>query len=85
MKKVVPWILGAAVVLLTIAWCVMGLKLHSGDYEIVTEAYLVLVCWIVLLVCLLYKAFSCRCPHCKKARHFGGKYCPHCGKEIEKV
>ena len=83
MKKAVNWIQAAAILVMVITWGVVGLNIANGDYEAVTPgAYIVFVCLVVNLVCVLYKLFSDKCPHCGKIRTTRGKYCPYCGKEI---
>ena len=82
MKKVAIWGAAIAFVTFVITWGVMGLSLADGGYDIQTMAYIGLVCWIVLLICLLILVVSNKCPHCGKIRRSRGKYCPYCGKEI---
>ena len=84
MKKVTFWLMAVAMVVFVIAWGVMGVKIFNHEYEILIEAYTALICWVVLLVCIVIRRFSDRCPHCGKPRSSRGKYCSYCGKEIEK-
>ncbi len=82
MKKTVNWILFAAILVMVITWGVVGLSIANGDYEAVTPgAYIVLVCLIVSLICILYKRFNDKCPHCGKMYSGSGEYCSHCGKK----
>ena len=82
MKKAVNWILFAAILVMVITWGVVGLSIANGDYEAVTPGVLiVLVCLIVSLICILYKRFNDKCPHCSKMYSGSGEYCSHCGKK----
>ena len=83
MKKLIPWIFGISLLVFAIDWAVMGMKIFSGEYNITLEAYIGLVCVILLLVCALFKLFTYKCPHCGKLRLVNGKYCAYCGKRIE--
>ena len=47
-----------------------------------TGAYIGAICWGVILVCIVCRAFSNKCPHCGKLKQTSGKYCSYCGKEI---
>ena len=82
MKKIRTWVLVITFIIFLIDWGVMGLKLYDGDYNITIEAYIGLVCWVVVLVCIVSKIFTDKCPHCGKLRLSNGKYCSYCGKEI---
>ncbi len=83
MKKIVNWLYGISLAVLLIDWCVLGLKLLDGDYDNSVEIWIAAVCWALALFCALYKAFSRKCPHCRKLRMSGGAYCSHCGKQID--
>ena len=84
MKKAVNWLLFVAILVMIITWGVVGLHIANGDYDTVqTGAYIVLACLIASLVCLLYKLFNSKCPHCGAIRTARGQYCPSCGKEIK--
>lgn len=76
------WIGIAAIAVLLIDMAVMGLKIFTGDYEIMAEADIALVCWAVIIVWAVARLCTRRCPHCGKPRLTDGKYCPYCGKEI---
>jgi len=83
MKKIAPWMIAISLVVVVVAWGVMGMKLLDGNYDIICEAYITLVALIVLLVFILIKRYSSvKCPHCGKVRLDNGKYCSHCGKEV---
>ena len=82
MKKARPWILAMTFIIAVISWGVMGLKLYDGNYNITVEAYTMMACLIVILICALSKLFTDKCPHCGKMRVSNGKFCPHCGKEL---
>ena len=83
MKQIMPWLFAISLVVFIIDWTVVGLKILDGDYEVVTVgAYIALACWAIMLVCVLYRHLSNRCPHCGKRLQTNGRYCPYCGKEV---
>lgn len=83
MKKVATWALVIAFIAVIVDWGIMGLKLYDNDYNITVEAYIALVCCIVILVSIFIRCFTGRCPHCGKIRAAKGAYCSYCGKEIK--
>lgn len=83
MKKIITWIYVLAVVVLVIDWAVMGLKIFTNDYNITVEAYIGCACFVLMMICSVYRLFSNKCPHCGSLRLTGGAYCSHCGKKIE--
>ena len=83
MKRIIMWLFAISLVVFTITWGVVGLKILDGDYEVITVgAYIALACWAVMFVCVLCKYLSNRCPHCGKWLQTNGRYCPYCGKEV---
>lgn len=82
-EKMIPWIYFITIIVFVIDWAVMGLKIFTNDYDILVEAYIGCVCFIILLVCAVYKIFSNKCPYCGKLRLSGGDYCSYCGKKID--
>lgn len=82
MKKIRTVALVTAFLAFLFDWGVMGLKLYNGNYNITVEAYIALVCLLIILICAVSKIFTDKCPHCGKIRISNGKYCPYCGKEI---
>lgn len=87
MKKATTWIIVVALLVLVIAWGVIGIKLLDENYDFIIEAYICLICCAILYVCLCIKRFvkfKIVCPHCGKIRWDEGKYCSYCGKEIRK-
>ncbi|MDO4829164.1 MAG: zinc-ribbon domain-containing protein [Clostridia bacterium] len=82
MKKIAAWGLAAALVLFILDWGVLGVKLPGGSYDVLPEAYIGAICFGVMLVCAVCRAFTNRCPHCGKIILSNGKYCPHCGREL---
>lgn len=82
MKKVVPWIFGISLLVFVIDWAVMGMKIFSNDYQITLEAYIGLVCVVLMALCSIYKIFTQKCPHCGKLRLSPGPFCSYCGKKI---
>ena len=83
MKKITIWGLVIAFTIFVIDWGIIGLKLLDGNYDITTGSYIGAICWGVILVCIVCRAFSNKCPHCGKLKQTSGKYCPYCGKEIK--
>ena len=81
-KKIVTWVLIIAFFGFFIDWAVLGIKILNGNYDVIAEAYIGAVCFVIMLVCLLIKKFSSKCPHCGKISNSGGRFCPHCGKTI---
>ena len=85
MKKAINIIWIVSMILASIILGVMGIKIFNNDYNITIEAYTVLVLWIILLFCGLYKNFTRnKCPYCGKVNLSGGNYCSYCGKKITK-
>ena len=83
LRRIANWALAIAFIIAIIDWGVMGLKLLDNDYNITIEAYIALICCIVILVSILVKCFTDKCPHCGKIRTTKGTYCSYCGKEIK--
>lgn len=82
MRKMVFTIFIMALITFVIDWGLMGIKLLDNNYEIMIETYVGLACWIIMIVCALYKTFTNRCPYCGKLRLTNGDYCSYCGKRI---
>ena len=82
MKKATPWIFGISLLVFVIDWAVMGMKIFTNDYNITVEAYVGLVCVVVMLLCGIYKLLTRKCPHCGKWKLSEGPYCSWCGKKI---
>ena len=82
MKRIAGWITIAAFVVFVVDWTIVGLRLLNGNYDITVGAYLGMACWVVMLMCILIRAFWGKCPHCGKSTYSGGQYCPHCGKRV---
>ena len=83
MKKTMFTIFIVALIIFVIDWGVMGVKLLDHNYEVMTETYIGLLCWIIMIGCALYKSFSNKCLHCGKLRLINGDYCSYCGKKIQ--
>jgi len=60
MKKALPWVWLATLLVLIadLAW--MGFKLMDGEYDILPGAYLALPCFVIFAACTLYRAFTRR-------------------------
>lgn len=84
MKQIRLWISVLAIAVFVIDWGVLGVKLFNGNYDVTVETYIGAVALVVLLLCAVSKLFTDKCPHCGKLRISNGKFCPYCGKEIEK-
>ena len=84
MRKVANWALAISFIVGIIDWGIMGLKLLDNDYNITVEAYIGLVCFIVLFISIFVRCFTDRCPHCGKIRATKGAYCSYCGNKIRK-
>lgn len=82
MKKWATWVMIAALAVFVVAWGMMGIKISTNDFDVIAETYIGAACYVIIMVCVLIRAFSDRCPHCGKMRRSKGKYCPYCGKEI---
>ena len=85
MKRFMAWLFVVAVVVFIIDWSYVGLKLALHEYGITVFAYIGPVCWITMIVCLLYRAFNKKCPHCGHLLITTGAYCPHCGKRKNEI
>ena len=83
MKKAVTWILWTAFGVNFIALGIIVVKLLSGDYEFLAEAYISAVCFFAVIVCSLIRAFGNKCPFCGKTIMDRGAYCSHCGKKVK--
>lgn len=82
MKKAVSWVCAISLAVFLIDWIVMGLKIFDNDYNIMAEAYVALVCFVMLFICGMYKIISRgKCRHCGKFRWTDGEYCPYCGNK----
>ena len=77
------WLAGIAIFVFVLDWCIIGLNLLDGNYEITVGAYIGLACIAVIFVCIVYIKWNSRCPHCGKLRLYGGRYCAHCGKRLD--
>ena len=85
MKRFMNWLYGISILVFFVDWCVVGLKLLEGDYDILAGLYIALVCVAVMVGYIIYRIFSSKCPYCGKLiNQPRAKYCPHCGKELDK-
>ncbi|MDO4739308.1 MAG: hypothetical protein Q4A66_01435 [Eubacteriales bacterium] len=75
--------IACALLVFLIDWGVLGIKLYQGEYEIMAEAAVGLVCFAALIVGIILRAIGDRCPYCGKIRRVGGKVCLYCGKIAE--
>jgi len=83
MKKTVNTILTITFIVFLIVWGLIGVKIFGfHDYDFITEAYIAMICYITIAVCVFYKIFSQKCPHCGKHILSEGKYCSHCGMKL---
>ena len=84
MKKIAKWSAAISVIVFIIAWGVIGLKILDNNYLITAEAYIGMFSLVIFLISILYVKSTNRCPHCGKLKLSFGKYCPYCGKELNK-
>lgn len=77
------WTALTAFVVFLVVWGIVGVKILNNDYDITAWVYIALVCWILMIVCGLYRVFCQKCPHCGKRLLTEGKYCSHCGQIIK--
>lgn len=82
MKKAATWAFIIAFITLFIDWAVLGIKLLDGNYDVIAEAYIGAVCFVIIFICILIKQFKGKCPHCGRIITSDGKYCPHCGEKL---
>lgn len=82
MKKTITWTSIISSFAFFVDWVVLGIKLFSGNYNVIAEAYIGAVCFTIMFVSLLIKRFSSKCPHCGRISASDGKYCPHCGEKL---
>jgi hypothetical protein len=82
MKKIITWLLLIFLFFFVIDWGIMGLKILNGNYDIIIEAYIGLICFIGLFSCIAIRLLCNKCPHCGKMRVSNGMYCPYCRKEL---
>lgn len=83
MKKAAAWGMAIALAIFVVDWGVMGVKIFTNDFDIMTEAWIGAVCLAVCLACAVGRLLGSKCPHCGKLRLTGGAYCAQCGKRIE--
>lgn len=83
MKKNTTRALFISIIVFLIDWAIRGLKLLDNDYNITVEAYIGIVCWIIIFISILCRAFADKCPYCRKIRVTKGAYCSYCGKKID--
>lgn len=55
-----------ALIIFIIDWGIIGVKLLDGNYDIITEAYIVAACFGAMLISAVCKAFASKRPHCGK-------------------
>ena len=84
MRKIILWSAVVAFIIFIIDWGIIGLKIYDGNYEFLVEAYIGLVCVVVMLIGLLCKVFGNKCPYCKKILQVDAKFCSYCGKDVSK-
>ena len=70
---------------MVILWTVIGIKLLDGNYECLTEAYIVAAFLAVFVISQLGRCLTAaKCPNCGMRLYQEGKYCPNCGHEIDR-
>lgn len=84
MKRFMNWLYAIAIAVFAIDWCYVGVKLLHGEYDVTAGAYVALACVGVIIVYILYRVVSNKCPHCGKVLyHSRGKFCSCCGKKLD--
>lgn len=83
MKKTATWVLVIAFIVFLIDWGIMGIKLLDNDYNIILEAYIGFVCWVLIIISIFVRAITDRCPRCGKVRITKGVFCSYCGEKIK--
>ena len=58
MKKTVRRIIVVMLIILVIDLGVMGLKIFDRNYNVISEGYIGLVCFLTILVCGIIKLFA---------------------------
>ena len=64
MKKTATWVLVIAFIVFLIDWGIMGIKLIDNDYNIILEAYIGFVCWVLIIISIFVRAITDRCHRC---------------------
>ncbi len=83
MTKILWIITVVSLAVMIISMAVMGVKIFSGNFEILAEAYAFYISFAACTVSNLLRAFlKSKCPHCGKILLVKGKYCYKCGKEL---
>ena len=82
MKKIAVWTAVIAFTVFLIAWGVVGVQLLEGDYDITVGVYIAMAAAVITIAAILVARGVNRCLHCGRFLSAGGKYCPHCGKEV---
>ena len=83
MKKTSSTTLCIAFVVNLVALGIIGVKLLDGNYEFTVEAYISAICFFIIFICNLVRAFGNKCPHCGRIIKDNGDYCSYCGKKIK--
>ena len=84
MKRFMNWLYGISILVFFVDWCVVGLKLLEGDYDILAGLNNAQVSVAVKVGYIIYRIFSSKCPYCGKLiNQPRAKYCPHCGKTLQ--
>ena len=83
MKNFMPIITIITFLIFLIDWGILLLKLLDNNYNITTEAYIGVVCIIIIFVCAIHKFFSNKCPYCKKIIQTNAIFCSHCGMKLK--
>lgn len=84
MKKALPWVIGSLLFVFVIVWGAAGILISTNDFE---EAqpflYAGAAVYVALMIALIARALTNRCPHCGKMRRTWGRFCPYCGNELK--
>ena len=63
--------------------CKDFVKILEGNSEFYTEECIGTVCYLIIIICILIRAFGNKCPHCSKTIMDNGEFCSRCGMKIK--
>ncbi len=59
--------IAAALLVFLVDWGVMGAKIFTGDYDTLVQAWIGMICLVILLLCALYRLAGRRCLRAAKS------------------
>jgi len=69
----------------SVAFCILGLFLNSGEL-VVIRMVLTILAMLMLTASIIVTLVFCKCPYCGKRIFFGASsvaYCPNCRRNLE--